>query len=145
VGVGLRDVSKHIILDNILEYETIIMLLTFILSAVFAQSEQEQKSVERLSVRMAEALMGFYTKTPGSDGQGAISSNTKGDYTGIQWYESGILWGAMLEHERNFPSTFKNVTSTALSLASGKSGSFLGEFALLAETLLGKWNDDLGW
>jgi hypothetical protein len=119
------------------------MLFTVILSGVFAQSES--KAVEMLSGRMAEALMGFYTKTPGSDGHGAITPNSNSDYTGIQWYESGILWGAMLEHERNFASSFKNVSSTALSLASGKKGSFLGDFPVLAETLLGRWNDDLGW
>lgn len=69
-----------------------------------------------------------------------------GKFQFIIRYESGIFWGAMMDYERAFNDTkFRKDVTSALALASGKTGSFLGDFSLLSETLLGKWNDDIGW
>ena len=97
--------------------------------------------------QVANVAVQFYKGKPGSDGLGAVNPSTAGDASGIQWYESGIYWGALLDYARTFnDNQFGNDVGTALGLASfGSVGSFLGSNAAIAATLQGKWNDDIMW
>lgn len=52
----------------------------------------------------------------------------------------------MMEYQRTYEDKqFASTVGTALGLASGKSGSFLGDNLIISEKLLGKWNDDIMW
>lgn len=122
--------------------------ITFLpfLSVVITQSVNDSLSIAAAAKKMASNLMYYYTTKPGPDGQGAIMPSTANDETGQQWYESGIFWGAIMEYQRTFnDNQFADTVASALSLASGKSGSFLGDNTVLSATLFGKWNDDIGW
>jgi mannan endo-1,6-alpha-mannosidase len=94
--------------------------------------------------KAAETVMKYYT--PNS--QGAIPENTASDASGMQWYESGILWGVMMDYVQiTNDQTYVNTVSAALSNASfGDAASFLGgsSSSILAK-LTGKWNDDILW
>jgi mannan endo-1,6-alpha-mannosidase len=116
---------------------------------VYCQSINLQNtgSVQAGAAKITANALAYYTTSPGSDGMGAVRPNTRQDAQGIQWYESGIYWGAVLEYSRVFKDEkFINIAGTALGLASyGKTGSFLGSNALVAATLMGRWNDDIAW
>jgi mannan endo-1,6-alpha-mannosidase len=94
--------------------------------------------------KAAETMMKYYT--PNS--QGAIPENTASDASGMQWYESGILWGVMMDYAQiTNDQTYVNTVSEALGNASfGDAASFLGgsSSSILAK-LTGKWNDDILW
>lgn len=124
------------------------MLYFFIFLRCFSAislSIDKSGDIETIAKALASNIIQFYTANP--DGSGAIAQNSATDISGIQWYESGIMWGAINEYSRTFTnSDFLNITAKALSLAShGSIGSFLGPSSELAATLQGKWNDDIMW
>ena len=95
---------------------------------------------------MVGNLMNYYK--PGQTAEkGVIRPNTSPGPDGFQWYEGGIMWGAVMEYIRlTGDTTYTETISQALVLASeGQTASFLGRIPTLAETLEGKWNDDILW
>jgi mannan endo-1,6-alpha-mannosidase len=123
------------------------MILPFLFSQSLCQANVNNPgAVANAASKMGDYLIEFYTNNPGPDGFGAIMPSSAGDVSGQQWYESGIYWGAVLDYQMVFKDNkFAETVSTALGLASGQSGSFLGDNKLLSATLLGKWNDDIAW
>lgn len=86
-----------------------------------------QQSVRAATQQMANNLMAYYV--PGKTAsQGAINQNGASDATGFQWYEGGIMWGALMEYIKTTgDATHATTISQALTLASfGKTASFLG-------------------
>ncbi|KAJ3302832.1 hydrolase 76 protein [Kappamyces sp. JEL0829] len=84
--------------------------------------------------------------------QGCVLPNTAKDASGFQYYEGGIMWGAMLEYMKTTQGSdspdlsFATTVVNGLTLSSfGTVGSFLGKNQITAETLEGKWNDDILW
>ena len=120
------------------------MLLSTLLSQVTAVKIDELKPN---AAKIVQNTMYYYQKSPGSDQKGAVRPINRETSDGIQWYESGIMWGAVLEYSRVFQDPqFASIASPALALASsGKVGSFLGSNKMFANTLQGKWNDDIAW
>jgi mannan endo-1,6-alpha-mannosidase len=123
------------------------MILPFLFSQSLCQANvNSPEAVADSASKMGTFLLDFYTNNPGPDGFGAILPSSASDVSGQQWYESGIFWGAIMDYQMIFKDTkFAETCSTALGLASGRSGSFLGDNKLLSATLLGKWNDDIAW
>lgn len=124
-------------------------MLTCLISLVSAQQLNlaDPAAVAKFSQGVTQQAMQYYLEKPGADGEGAVTPNPSGDASGIQWYESGIYWGAILDQARLFKSNTNTAQAgTALGLASnGNVGSFLGANSLLAATMQGKWNDDILW
>lgn len=123
------------------------MKIQLLLSLVAAQTNLDDATqVSAVAKKIAARAITFYTTSPGGDGQGAVQPSSASDASGIQWYESGIYWEAVLAYSRAFnDNSYGNVSAAALALASGSSGSFLGSNSFIAATLLGKWNDDIMW
>ncbi|KAI8911131.1 glycoside hydrolase [Gorgonomyces haynaldii] len=113
--------------------------------SVLALDLNSAASILDAAQQTAVSLMKNY---PGSN-DGSIPQNGLEDSTGVQWYESGILWMTVLEYSRNSgDSQFVQTVSGALANASyGASADFLGPGSIqqLTATLLGKWNDDIAW
>jgi mannan endo-1,6-alpha-mannosidase len=88
-----------------------------------------------------------YYDPPRTATEGTIFPNSAQDSTGFQWFEGGIMWGAMFEYMKTLgDQQYVETISQALVLASfGEIASFLGAIPTLAETLQGKWNDDILW
>lgn len=124
------------------------MLQILLFSFASAQVNLDDRAqVAQFGAAVAANALQYYTGAPGGDGQGAVLPNSSPDASGIQWYESGIYWNAVLDHVRSSKNQQTgNVASTALGLASnGNVGSFLGANSALAAALQGKWNDDILW
>jgi hypothetical protein len=123
------------------------MVQVLLLGSVIGQSVNwdDKHSVQVAAKQMASGLLEYYKKS--HDGQGVVTPSSAKDSSGVQWYESGLYWGAFMEYARVFgDNSFAGEASTALNLASfGKVASFLGPNAMLAASLQGKWNDDIMW
>ncbi|KAI8908020.1 glycoside hydrolase [Gorgonomyces haynaldii] len=104
-------------------------------------------SVAAFSKKASARLLDYYKTSPGPDGQGAVLQNPSQDQTGVQWWESGVYWGTLLDYAKTFQdNSLSSDIAGALSLASyGPVGSFLGALSAVAATLQGKWNDDIMW
>lgn len=105
-----------------------------------------QQAVQQALTKMVDNLMGYYLK-PGASSQGTINPNTSPTASGFQWYEGGIMWGAISEYMRTTGDVkYATEMVNALTLGSyGTTGSFLGTNEVLATTIEGKWNDDILW
>ncbi|KAI8924138.1 glycoside hydrolase [Entophlyctis helioformis] len=103
------------------------------------------KAVDEAVGRASRSLAAYYRP----NFSGAIPDNPATDASGRQWYESGVMWGSLLETVRVTRNTeLAAVAAGALSNASyapANVGSFLGPQRSVAATLLGRWNDDIGW
>jgi mannan endo-1,6-alpha-mannosidase len=141
--------SKENLKLNFKMLGTKIFFLELLLTLTSAQAQVsagDATAVASAANKMASQLIAFYTTSPGSDGQGAVAQSSASDASGIQWYESGIYWGGILEYSKVYnDQQFGSTIASALGLASGSTGSFLGSNSILAATLLGKWNDDIMW
>ena len=102
-----------------------------------------QQAVQAALKQMVDNLMAYYNK-PGASSQGTINESDNPDASGFQWYEGGIMWGAVMEYIKvTGDATHANTVVNALTEASyRKVGSFLGTSEALAVTVEGKWNDD---
>ena len=116
------------------------MILTLV------SGQTDEASTNAALKKMVTNLMNYYV--PGQTAEkGVIRPNTSPGPDGFQWYEGGIMWGAIMEYIRlTGDTTYSETVSQALVLASeGQTASFLGKIPTLAETLEGKWNDDILW
>lgn len=106
-------------------------------------SLQDSTQILQVSSLIAKNVAGYYKDT----NDGAIPQNSATDESGIQWYESGILWMTLSEYTRaTNDNQFAGTWTSALSRASyGDAADFLGGPALagLSATLLGKCIFDL--
>lgn len=122
--------------------KTIILLITNALAIVDVTNQAQMKAA---LAQMSDRLLGYYSTLQTSDG--AILNNQRSDSSGFQWYENGIMWGAIMEHTKA-TGYDKNLQTTvnAITMASyGPVASFLGTNVISAATLEGKWNDDILW
>jgi hypothetical protein len=114
--------------------------------ACFAKVNLQSKSEVQSALKSIAKITTSYYK---NERDGAIAQNGRRDATGVQWYESGILWMSVAEYLRvTSDNELGPLVSEALSRASfGSSANFLGSGALvlISETLYGKWNDDILW
>jgi Glycosyl hydrolase family 76 len=117
-------------------------LLTLSLAAPAINLDNQQQ-VQQALKKMVDNLMDYYLK-PGAAYQGTLKQNTSPDASGFQWYEGGIMWGAVMEYIKvTGDATHANTVVNGLTEASfRKVGSFLGTSEALAITVEGKWNDD---
>eukprot|EP00842_Homolaphlyctis_polyrhiza_P005179 jgi/Hompol1/5662/HPOL_001773-RA len=82
---------------------------------------------------------------------GAIPDNPATTPAGHQWYESGVMWGTVMEYTRLTRDTSLAPLATAalanasFSYAPRNIGSFLGPVAGTSAFFLGRWNDDIMW
>ena len=105
----------------------------------------EFNQIKQAAQGVASRLMTYYIPND----QGAVPPNTANDASGIQWFESGILWGAMMDYAKvSGDAQFVTTVTTALvSAAYGPAANFLGPAGLqdISATLQGRWNDDIMW
>jgi mannan endo-1,6-alpha-mannosidase len=109
---------------------------------------QQESQVKDAIVEMAKNLLSYYDP-PNTAANGSIYPNRSSGPDGFQWYESGIMWGILMQAIRvtgDVSEIDVNIIVNALTEASYfKTGSFLGELASFDQVILGKWNDDIGW
>nr|KAJ3422239.1 hydrolase 76 protein [Polyrhizophydium stewartii] len=105
----------------------------------------DKAAVTKAAAATARALMAFYPP----NFRGAIPDVGTSDASGRQWFESGVMWGAFMEHARiTGDGQFVPIVTNALSnvsYAPSGVGSYLGPSTSVASTLLGRWNDDIMW
>jgi hypothetical protein len=120
----------------------LLTLLTLSLAAPTINLDNQQQVTQALK-KMVDNLMSYYTK-PGAAYGGTIKQSTAPDASGFQWYEGGIMWGAVMEYIKvTGDATYANTVVNGLTEGSfRKVGSFLGTNEALAVTVEGKWNDD---
>ncbi|KAI8893358.1 glycoside hydrolase [Globomyces pollinis-pini] len=104
----------------------------------------DSKEVLAATKQVAARLMSYYT--PQTSTLGSIHPKDDPSAKGYQWFEGGIMWGAMMEYQRyTGDDQYKTTVTNALTLASyGKIASFLGSDRNLP-IILGRWNDDMLW
>jgi mannan endo-1,6-alpha-mannosidase len=120
------------------------MLLIFI-TAALAIDINSKNEVKAATKNIADKLMTFYVDQVTAYNGALIST---GDYTAndTQWWESGVMWGAVMEYTSlSRDSSYVSVAIDALVKASKGNFFFLGENAEISETLRGRWNDDIAW
>ncbi|KAH6587209.1 hypothetical protein BASA50_001342 [Batrachochytrium salamandrivorans] len=120
-------------------------LLNFSIRSTYAATlvPTDPASISLAIGGIARTASGYYT--PSSDG--AIPQNGASDASGIQWYESGIYFGAMMDYGKvtNDGQYMAKTVGALYNASYGPLQSFLGPYARISETLLGRWNDDIMW
>ena len=105
----------------------------------------DPQSIGQALSAAAANLMKYYIPND----TGNIKESSASDASGFQWYESGIMWGAMMDYAQiTNDGKYVETVSTALgSAAFGEAASFLGGSAgkKFSQTVSGKWNDDILW
>ncbi|KAJ2994805.1 hydrolase 76 protein [Globomyces sp. JEL0801] len=100
----------------------------------------DQQAMLKAAQGIAKNLMNYYV--PGKTAsQGTILPNT------AKTAQGGIMWGVMMDYMKaTGDQQYSTAVVNGLTLASyGPTASFLGKTASIAETLEGKWNDDILW
>jgi hypothetical protein len=74
-----------------------------------------------------------YYDPPRTAAEGTIFPNSARNASGFQWFQGGIMWGAMFEYFKTVgDQTYVETVTQALVLASfGRTASFLGFFSLI--------------
>jgi mannan endo-1,6-alpha-mannosidase len=122
-----------------------ILFATFVSAAATVDITSEKAVTDALQ-KMVTNLIKYYV--PGKTAStGTILQNPSKGPEGFQWYEGGIMWGAMMEYIKTTgDATYSTTIVNALTEASyGKVSNFLGNSPKFAETVDGKWNDDILW
>ncbi|KAJ3257126.1 hydrolase 76 protein [Boothiomyces macroporosus] len=125
-----------------------VLLVSIVYSAVSVDFSSAD-SIKAATSKIAQQLMSYYRPYPANPPnarEGHIIESTNHDETGFQWYEGGIMWGAMMEYMRaTGDNQYTTTVVNGLTLgSSGKIGSFLGANKVI-NGLAGRWNDDIMW
>ncbi|KAI8893312.1 glycoside hydrolase [Globomyces pollinis-pini] len=120
-----------------------LILNTVALAATVDINKPEQ--LMSATKKVAAQLMSYYT--PKTSGGGSILPSAKNGPEGFQWFEGGIMWGAVMEYQKlTGDDQYKTTVTNGLTLASyGPVGSFLGKNRASQISIQGKWNDDILW
>ena len=127
----------------------LLKLISFCIAATVDLSNYEQ--VKQVNKRLVEILVNQYKNNPSN--QGAIPESRSGGVDGFQWYESGIMWGAVLDYiQASGDQDYLTIATQAVTLAAHNGvGSFVGNPGLFGldqtrtQVWDGKWNDDILW
>ena len=109
------------------------------------------EAVKQANRKIVQNLVQYYLDNPKT--AGSIPESSSPGIDGFQWYESGIMWGAVLDYiQVSGDQQYLTVATQAVTLASHNGvGSFVGDPGLfgLDQTRTqiwdGKWNDDILW
>jgi hypothetical protein len=102
----------------------------------------DQQSLQTIAATMAKRVISYYV--PNEYGY-----FPKDNGETVQYFESGMIWGFMLEHaqitrdESQVPIVIQEIVKATY----GPTGDLLGpkEFQNAISALEGKWNDDILW
>jgi hypothetical protein len=118
----------------------LIALITVVLGAV----SHDQSSLVSAAKKIADKAMSNYVPSA----TGAFLKDNE-DGQNVQWFESGVIWAAFIEHIKATGDTkwLDQVTQSLVNASYGVSANFLGSPSIqaLSGTLEGKWNDDILW
>ena len=121
-------------------------LLTFqmIASAMAAQLDINDKaSVAKAHQAAAANLMSYYKPND----KGTITPVQSDGRNGFQWFEMGMLWGAMMDYTSisKDEKYFNTIAEGLGNAGSGSAASFIGPKEGGKWKSVGFWNDDIGW
>jgi hypothetical protein len=104
-------------------------------------------AVKLANKMVADKLMSYYINGQTARNGAFNEDPNNPTIDGMQWYESGIAWGAMMDYVQNTgDQTHATTVVNAITMASYNGvGSFLGRIKAISEGVEGKWNDDIGW
>ncbi len=125
----------------------LIKLLHIFLLTSLVQSQSLFRNPQWIGKANAQAvtqLLSYYRPSE----TGSFPESAADDATGFQWYESGIIWGSLMDYTLiTRDARFVKTISSALGNASfGQAASFLGgKKGKQFSGLTGKWNDDILW
>lgn len=121
-----------------------ILFVSSLVSAAPSVSLSDLTGLASAAFIAGTSLIKYYDPNP----SGSIYQNSASDSSGVQWYESGILWETLLRNaQASGNREYVPVITGALVNASyGTAGSFLGPPSLKnsMSVLLNQWNDDIG-
>lgn len=116
----------------------------FISSAMGATLDvNDPQSIAKAHEAAAANLITYYTP----NGQGTIPPVESKGRDGFQWFEMGMLWGALMDYTaiRGDQQAFNIVAEALGNAGSGESASFIGPKTNGKWASFGRWNDDIGW
>ena len=113
-----------------------------LLGSVFAAHNIDLNNLKAVQ----EAAKGIANQLIAHHNKGLDNPNRENGPTGFQWYEGGLMWGAVMEYVKTVQdTTYANIAVNALTKESwGTLGDFLGNNKE-ASSAGGKWNDDMAW